>query len=144
MTLSANVTIDVLDHRQLPGQRVIRTRRRHNLVTLSGRNLVRDLLLGGGDPLDEFAVGIDGAEAASSDTALGNEKYRDLLTQTSAGSGLLTVKFYLPSTAANGMTLREAGIFANDVLFARVTHPDEVKNSSTGIVYSWQISIGAS
>jgi hypothetical protein len=144
MRLSGRVTITARDS----FGRVVSRQCFNNLVTLAGRNLVRDLLRGESTlELSHFAVGTGTAAAAATDTALGAEVHRDLITQTTVADGQLTERFYLPSTAANGSTLTEAGLFtaaSGGTLYARVTHAGIAKTSSIAVSYDWVITIGAS
>lgn len=126
---------------------VVETHEEHNLVTLAGRNLVRDLLNEATDTgLNYFAIGTGTTAAAEGDTALGAEVIRDVFTARSATDGVLTISFFLSSASANGSALTEAGIFTQStagVLFARAVHPAINKTSSVTVTYTWAITIGA-
>jgi len=53
----------------------------------------------------------------------------------------------LPSTAANGVTLQEAGLHTastGGVMFARVTYAGIAKSASISVTYDWTTTIGAS
>ena len=90
--------------------------RQHNLVTLSGRNLIRDLMAcqPGVTGLSYYAVGTSNTAASFADVALGTEVYRDTIIKFERENGLLKTYFYLPTTAANGVTLCEVGEFGDD------------------------------
>ena len=142
--LTTNVTIEV---RNAASGRLLRTMRRHNLVTLAGRNLVRDLINGlpaGG--VTHFAVGSGTAAPTANDTALAAEVFRDAVTKRTPDVGKLTVQYYLPSTAANGYSLAEAGLFTaamGGTLIARVNYQPIAKTACLTVTYTWDISINA-
>lgn len=117
----------------------------HNLVPLSGRNLIRDFMAG--DPvsgLTYLAIGTDGTPPAASDVALGAEVHRAPFTSLSKGTGQLTITYYLGSTVANGSTLREVGVFGNGAtatpgsgtLYLRAVHSAIAKTASLAVTYT--------
>jgi hypothetical protein len=143
--LDCNVTIEV---REATTGRLLRTQRRHNLVTLAGRNLLRDALKGVSSPytLTHLAVGTGTDAAASGDTTLQTEVFRDVLTKTTSDAGKLTAQYYLSSTSANGSTLTEAGLLtaaSGGTLFARVTFAGIEKSASLTVTFIWDININA-
>lgn len=119
----------------------------HNLVTLAGLNLVRDLLNEATDGgLTHLGIGSGANPAQSLDTALQAELLRDLFTKRASGDASLTLTYFLGSTAANGSTLREAGLFTAataGTLFARAVHDAIAKTSSITITYTWSVTITA-
>ena len=142
--IEVNVEIQVLDVRT---GIVEKTLHAHNLVTLAGRNLVRDFLNGLNPAyLTHFAIGTGTTAPTANDTALEAEVFRDQITKRTPGDGTLGIQYYLSSSAANGYTLSEAGLLnaaSGGVLFARVTHTPIQKTSSKAITYSWTININA-
>lgn len=141
--ISANVAIEV--HDALTGE-LLQFEEEHNLVVLSGRNLIRDVLNGAGGPyvLTHLAVGTGQDEVLWSDTGLGNEVFRDVLTKHTPDSGKLDVQYYLPSSSGNGNDLYEAGLFTSasgGTMFARVKHGKVAKTASITATYSWSINI---
>ena len=142
--LKGRVTITARD----ADGRVVERREVDNLVTLAGRNLVRDLLIGtGGVDLSHVAVGTNSDATVEGDRDMGAEVARLEITQREAQSGAVFVRHYLPSTEANGVDLAEAGIFtasSGGIMFARTTHAAISKTSSVSITYEWTIQIGAS
>ncbi len=140
-----NVTIEQVD--AVTG-RLLARERVHNLVTLAGRNLARDLLVGDATAtLTHFALGTGTTSVVAGDTALETEVYRDVITQTSTSDGEVEVKQYLSSTEANGSSLSEAGLLTastGGVLFARVTYTPIAKTSSIAVSFTWTVTIGAS
>jgi len=144
--LTANVTIEVCD---AASGRLLRREQRHNLVTLAGRNLVRDLFngLSPAGAITHFAVGTGTATPTANDTALVAEVFRDAVTKRTPDVGKLTLQYYLPSTAANGYALAEAGLFTaatGGTLVARVVFQAINKNASLSVTYTWDLTISAS
>jgi hypothetical protein len=90
---------------------------RCNEVLNAGRDLIRDLLAGVPEVtgLTHYAVGTVGTapERAQVPQRLLGEVYRAEISSMSFDSGRLTLEFYLPSWAANGVELCEAGPFGN-------------------------------
>ncbi len=145
IAVDCNVRIDVCD--AATGE-LLEREELHNLVTLAGRNLIRDLLNESTDSgLTHFAVGGTDTAPAAGDTQLAAEIYRDTFTKRTAVDGVLTLTYFLPSGAANGSTLREAGLLnaaAGGVLFARAVFGAIAKTASVTVTYTWSITIGAS
>lgn len=147
-TLNTNVEITVID---VESGNVVQTIKKHNIVTTSGKNLVRDLLgmVAGITGLNYIAVGTDNTAVTISDTALGTEVFRDTFTDKIYTSGNVNFRYYLDSSSANGNTLVEAGLFGDDAtgsadsgtLFAHVAHTAIVKTSSVAVTYSWDVTI---
>jgi hypothetical protein len=142
--LGVNLTVAACD--PITGD-VLQVEEVHNLVTLQGRNLVRDLLNEANDNgLTHIALGTDETAAAASDTNLRAEVHRDTFTKRISSDGVLTLQYFLASSAANGSTLREAGLFnaaTGGVCFARATHGGIAKSSAITVTYTWQITITA-
>lgn len=144
--LPVNVTIEV--HDAATGE-LLRREQKHNLVTLVGRNLIRDFLNGtpATGTTSHFAVGTGSVAPTANDTTLGAEVLRDVVTKRTPDSGKLSVQYYLASTAANGSTLQEAGLFnaaSGGTLIARVTYQAIAKTASITVTFTWDININAS
>jgi hypothetical protein len=142
LAASDNVRVCVYDARTL---RLLDRFSQHNLVTTAGKNLLRDFLNGDAPAgLTHFGLGTGSTAAALTDATLGTEVFRDLVTSRVKASGLLTVKYFLASTSANGNTLREAALFnagASGTMFARVVLSSAiVKTSSVAVTFSWDLS----
>lgn len=128
--------------------KVLKTVRSKNLVVTSGLNLIGDLLkedtaVG----LNYFAVGTDNTAVVAGDTALGAEVYRGEITTQSRGSATLTVTLFLPTTAANGSSLVEIGLFTVDsggVMFSRTVHSAITKTATVTVTYTWTFTFTAS
>lgn len=124
---------------------------RANEVLDDGRNLIRDFLRGQAvTGLTYYAIGTDGSAPtrAQNPQRLLAEVYRGTITSYSVDVAKLTIELYVPSTAANGYTLREAGPFGNGAtatansgtLYARATHSDRVKDSTKAFTYSHDLT----
>ncbi|MGE5553291.1 MAG: hypothetical protein ACM3XZ_05130 [Betaproteobacteria bacterium] len=145
LRLGDNVTIEV---REAATGRLLSRQTAHNLVTLAGRNLLRDALRGAGGPyiLTHIAVGEGTTAPAFGDIALQSECYRASVTKVVADNGKLTLHLYIPSTAANGFNLAEAGIFTSSVggtLFARVTFAPIAKSANISMALVWELTLSA-
>lgn len=129
--------------------RRIWTQRGHNLVVLAGRNLVRDLLKNEAPAgLTHFALGSGSTAVADGNTALVTEVLRDSITQYTAGSSTLLLKYYLSTTMLNGTTIREAGLFnaaSGPTMFARyVLATPIVKDNTIAVTFLWLVTIASS
>jgi len=97
-------------------------------LTNDGRNAIRDFLR---DELADMAVGTDGSEASTTDTALGNYVItKPYKSEQNAGDGAAQYDIRLLSTEANGNALRELGLLtgAGD-LYARLVFAEINKTS---------------
>lgn len=144
--LPVNVTIEV--HDTNTGE-LLHQEQQHNLVTLVGRNLIRDFLNGtpATGTISHFAVGTSATAPTANDTTLGAEVLRDVVTKRTPDAGKLTLQYYLASTAANGNTLQEAGLFnaaSGGTLIARVTYQPITKTASITVTLTWDVVISAS
>jgi hypothetical protein len=118
----------------------------HNLVVLNGRNLIRDLLNGDNvSELTDFAFGTDATAVSDSDAALGAQVLKNSITQTVKSPSALQLKYFLSSTALNGITIREIGLFSDLALFARyIVSPEIVKTNALVFTFSWVITLTSS
>lgn len=125
-----------------------------NKVPLVGRNLIRDVLIGDtaltGQPPSHIAIGTGSSSPADTDTQLGNEVYRSVITQKSISASTIIWKFFVPANAANGYTLSEACIVNSSGLvpvmpiLSRVTHTPFAKTPNITVTYSWTHTISQS
>lgn len=143
--LDCNVTIEVRD---AASGRLLRRERQHNLVTLAGRNLIRDFLNGtaSSGTISHLAVGTGTAAPTANDTALGTEVFRDAVTKRTPDAGKLQVQYYLASTAANGSNLTEAMLTtaaSGGLCFARVTFQAIAKTASITMTFTWDVNVNA-
>lgn len=143
-----NVLIEIADLASCQVRRISA----RNRVVLAGRNRLRDLLAGDAvaAAISHVGLGTGTTPVADTDTVLGNEVYRDVPTQLLRTDGKLTVKLYVPSTAANGYTLSEAGLWiggtsalGSGLLFARVVFAGEVKTSAQAWTVTWEVNFNA-
>lgn len=127
----------------------------HNIVTLTGRNLIRDVLywLTTGDGaavtgLNRFAVGTSSGTFTAASSQLNAEVFRDSWTARTKSDGQTAYKYFLGTGSANGQTLKEAGIFGNaastaannGTLYAAATYSGIAKTTAIGITYTWTLS----
>ena len=122
--------------------------KQENLVTLAGRDLVRDLIIDKtGDALSHFAVGTDVTAATANDTTLGGEVFRAAFTTTTSSSAAIIYKYFLGASSANGNTLAEAGLLnagAAGTLFARtILASTIIKTSAKAYTFTWTVNINA-
>jgi len=112
-----------------------------------GRTLIGSVMIGDtaltGNPPSHVAIGTGTSGVADSDTQLGNEVYRNVITQKTVAAGIISWKFFVPSVAANGYTLSEACIFNSSGLvpvppmLSRVTHTPFLKTANISVTYTW-------
>ncbi|MDA8212154.1 MAG: hypothetical protein M0021_09795 [Clostridia bacterium] len=143
--LPVNVTIEIHDAET---GKLLRQEKRHNLITLVYRNLIRDIMNGtpATGTISHFAVGTSNTAPTANDTALGAEAFRDVVTKRTPDSGKLTIQYYLGSTSANGNTLQEAGLWnagSGGTLAARVIFQPIIKTTSITATFTWDINVNA-
>jgi hypothetical protein len=135
-----HVTIDILDGRTL---KLLDRLEQDNLIVSDGRRYLGTLLKGAISAPTHVAVGTDNTAPASGDTALAAEVFRDFITQRITITDGARMRFFLPTTAANGNTLTEAGLFGPtpvSLMMARVTYTGIAKTTSIAINYAWDIT----
>lgn len=136
-----NVTITACD---INGN-LLHEYKEHNMAVTSGRNLIRDLLNNSttASGLTHFAIGTSTSAVTSTQTTLSAQVFIDTITQTVTDTAKLTVRYFLGTADANGSTLTEAGIFnssASGTMYSRVTHTGIVKDASTTVTYTWELT----
>lgn len=124
---------------------VIKTLVGPNLVTTVGMNLIASFLSGAAPAgMTHFAIGTGSTAASAGDTALVTEVWRAEITRFESDPAALTVSYYLSSTALNGQTLREIGLFNASVLgtlYARhVLAASIAKTSSIAVAFGWELT----
>jgi hypothetical protein len=145
VNVSANVQVTIQD---AATGAIVAQQEHKNLVVSGGLDLIRDLLDGDAVAgLTHFAVGTDTGTVSATQTSLGDEKFRDTVTQRTSNAQQLVVSYYLASGSANSNTLSEAGLF-NDAsagtMFARVLlSPAVVKTAAVAVTFNWTINLGA-
>lgn len=142
----ANITVVVYDALT---EAILSEQRFHNLVVLTGRNMIRDAIWGD-SPIPypiRFALGTGTAAVTAADLTLGNEVWRDGFTTKSKSSAQIEIKYFLTSTTANGNTLTEAGLFSapsGGTMYARAVFNDPIiKTSSIAVLFVWTLTFGA-
>lgn len=145
VNVSANVQVTVQD---AATGAILAQQEHQNLVVSGGLNLIRDLLDGDSVAgLTHFAVGTGTTAVASTQTTLGNQVFRDTVTQRTSNTQQLIVSYYLASGSANSNTLSEAGLFnsaSGGTMFARVLlSPAITKTAAIAVTFNWAINLGA-
>ena len=115
-----------------------------NQIVSTYRNVAAKALAGSGT-ITHFALGGGSTAAAKGQTALISETYRASVTERTAGSTTVTIKYRFPSNAGNGVTYREAGLFdaaSGGNMFARIVLSSPIdKTSSIAPLFSWVITL---
>lgn len=144
--LSLNTNLEIRVNDAYTGE-VLKIEKIHNLVVTSGRNLVRDFLNcdTGLTGLTHIAISTSTSVEAASDTGIGTEIQRALLTQKTESAASLNCKYYLPSATANGYTLTKIGLFGNGAttstgsgtFYAEGLFTGIAKTASISVTFSW-------
>jgi hypothetical protein len=148
LTMTDNVRIQVWDVAADGTHRLARTWTTHNLVTNAGKTLTANRMAGlAGAGVGWFAFGTSSNPTVVTDTLLGAEVFRDVITASALASpGVMSYTYYLSVNSANGNTLAEIGLFnvatANTAtLFARANlSPAIVKTALVAITFTWTVS----
>lgn len=115
-----------------------------NKIPSIGRFFIATLIKGATPAPTHLAVGTDNTAAADGDEGLATEVFRDFITGRIDITSGVRIRFFLPTTAANGNTLKEAAVMGplpTQYLMARATHNDIIKTSSIAVNYSWDITL---
>lgn len=148
IAVNPNVEIQVRE-----GRRLVRTIRAHNLVVNSGLDKLRDLIGypdPGFDPAGKtpayMAIGTGATAAAATDTTLGTEVFRKLITARYPQTHGIEFLLDLQTSEANGNTLTEIGLFsesADGILWSRCVHTAITKTALVTVSYRWTWTFGA-
>jgi len=114
-----------------------------NKIVTTGLRYLATLVKGATPAPTDLGVGTDNTAPVAGDTALLAQVFKDSITQRIDITDGVRIRFFLPTTAANGNTLKEAGIFGPSPEFrmlSRATYADIVKTSSIAVNYSWDIT----
>ena len=134
-------------------ENVLREETVHNKVTASGRNILRDIMLGVGGIPQWIALGTTNTTVSDTDVALGNEYYRAQITRRISNTGKATYKLHLTTAEANGQTIQEIGLFVyanyttsgsplgGGQMFARALITPIEKTSSIQVTFTWEFPI---
>lgn len=134
IVVAENVTVLVQDRHG----RVLWRWRGKNLVTNVGLATLPLWMAGTTQAILYGAVGTSNTAADPGQTGLINEVYRANVAQRTPTGETHTTRFFVPTTAANGQTLREAGLFTGDNrLFSRFVHDDIAKTAQITVTYLW-------
>lgn len=133
-----------------------------NHVVLSGRNIIRDMILNIGPAPTHMAFGSGTADTKDSDRRLGSEQYRAEFTRRyAAGSkaifknflaaaepsnqpfqiaeiGIFSVSNYVALAVAGGF---QSGSAVQGLLYARALITEFEKNDSTQVTFTWELPI---
>lgn len=135
--LRSNVTIVAGERGKEP--RVVRV---HNLVTIVGRNLLRDLISGdSSSPITHMGIGSGETPPDAADTTLESPVDRNAITLPhSDAEGSVTFTVYWGAGDGTG-TISEAGLFtapAAGMMYARVTFTPVVKSALMYLRIIWE------
>ena len=135
-TMRGNVHLDVWKNGE-----IIETDEDHNLIVKAGRNKLARLLGGDyGGHITKVGVGTGSAAAADSDTDLTNKVLLDI-DSTSYDSEKVTFNFTIGTGQANGLLIRELGLFfADGTIFSRRVRKSIIgKEDDIKITGYWEI-----
>ena len=157
LTATANLTVRV--HRRGPAGELLleREERISNKVPSAGRNILRDLLGNTGYSISSFEVGGDSSPTLDGHLQLGDPIFRTRIERRVPKPSAVTFEAVLSEEQANGETLCEAGLFADEIwyapgdmlaggggrLFARAVYTAIEKDASVVVTFSWEITIGS-
>ncbi|MHC4951936.1 MAG: hypothetical protein ACYTEU_13285 [Planctomycetota bacterium] len=117
----------------------------HNLITLSGKQLITFLLAGepGNHKITKIAVGEDGTAPSESDTDLTNKFTKLVDSYNFLADNIVQFNLSIDTGEANGLNIAEFGLFSDDEqLFARkIRLPAIPKDSDIIIEGDWTIWI---
>ncbi len=113
-----------------------------NIITDDGLVHMRGLLGSNVDFMSHMAVGTGATAASSTDSVLDTEVFRNLIARRSPQTtGVVCFQMFIPTSDANGFTLREAGIFnastAGDMFSRVVLAPAIVKTVAISVTLTW-------
>lgn len=113
------------------------------VVTLGHQNMTK--LIGGdaaGKKIEKIGVGTNGATPVAGDTALTSSFIKAIAGATYPDAQSVLFSFDIDNSEANGMTIREFGLFNSDnVLCARKVRTGEIiKTSAIRLVGTWKLT----
>ena len=130
----------------------IRYQKTHNLVTTVGKASIADGIRGvetnNKGIITYCALGTDATAPEASNTTLGGELFRKLVSVRSATANVALFETFFTTEEANG-SLKEAGLFGDDAsatadsgtLFCH-TAINRTKTSSDTLTLRWSLTIG--
>ena len=115
--------------------------RDHNLIVMAGRSKLAKLLGGGYDGhINRIGVGTGSTPAADNDTGLTGTAYIPI-SSTEYDAGKVKFNFVIGTDQANGMAIRELGLFFDDnTIFSRRVRKSVIgKEEDIQITGYWEI-----
>jgi hypothetical protein len=122
--------------------KVIKTIKEKNLIVNGGRNSAARLIGGGGGgkQITQIAVGTSGTAASLPDSDLTDKFIKAVTSVSYPQTGAVTFAFEIGVSEANGMAIREFGLFsADNSLFARKVRDVINKTSDISLEGTWTI-----
>jgi len=112
-----------------------------NLVVTAGKELLANILAGRSPIPTKMSIGTDSTAADVAQTELLAPVFTDDMTQAEPDGTSIIYYFFVDSITANGVALREAGIFNSEgTMLARTTFPSVTKTVGTALTISWTIT----
>ena len=124
--------------------KVIETKEVDNIIVTTGKNLVATLVAGSGTSFTHMAIGTSATAEAISNTTLGTETGRVLLTGKTVASNVISFTGDFPAGTGTG-TIVEAGIMnasSSGVMLNRATFSSVSKTASDALKISWDVTFG--
>jgi len=117
--------------------------RRKNKIVDTGLAWLGLMVKGSAAVPTDVGVGTDATSPVAGDTALGTQVFVGDITQRLNLTAGVRIRFLLPTTAANGSSLVEAGIIGPSPdyrLLSRVTYSTIVKSTTVAVNYTWDLT----
>lgn len=124
--------------------KVIETKEVDNIIVTTGKNLVATLVAGSGTSFTHMAIGTSATAEALTNTTLGTETGRVLLTGKTVASNVISFTGDFPAGTGTG-TIVEAGIMnasSSGVMLNRATFSSVSKTASDALKISWDVTFG--
>jgi hypothetical protein len=124
------------------GDKLVEQYEDNNLIVNNGRNFIAQLV--GGTvtgQIDQIGFGTDGTAPALADVELTAAFKKNVGGAALVPVGRMAISWTLDPSEANGMTIREFGLFYNNggVLVARKTREPIVKTSDVRLTGTWTL-----
>jgi hypothetical protein len=125
--------------------KVIETKEKDNVITTAGKYLICQLVTGA--EVTEFthmAIGTNSTTETASDTTLGSESGRVILTASNISTNVITYIGDFPAGTGTG-TITEAGIFNSDTdgtMLNRATFSAISKTAADALKITWTVTFG--
>jgi len=140
--ITARGEVDILIYKD--GKLLFQVNEKNLVVTLGKKNICR--LLGGdvvGKAITKIGVGDSSAAATVADSSLSNPFVKAIDSVTYPDDQSVMFHFELTDADANGLTIREFGLFNdNSILLARKIRIEEiVKTNAIRLVGTWKLTV---